>query len=211
MKANYVIAAVLVFILALFGAGVYAYNSYKQNEMAKELDSLLIREHSYISGDKNAKVTIVEFFDPMCAACVKISPVVAKLPEKYHGQIRIVYRALAYHKDSDIVLSLLEAAKNQGKFEETMAAFNTYFRSWYANEQLNIYAAWGILEQVGIDTKIARVFLDENQNLINEQLEQNKEDALKLNITGTPTFFINQKIVKSSDITKEVEALLAYE
>jgi protein-disulfide isomerase len=209
MKTNYIIAAILALFLILFGVGAYAYNAYKQIGILEEMDSLLIRDHSYISGNKNANITIVEFFDPMCAACVKISPVVAKLPEKYHGQIKVVYRALAYHKDSDIVLSLLEAAKNQGKFEEAMAAFNMYYKSWYANSQLNSFIVWGILEQVGVDIKVARTFLDENQIAIDKQLEQNLEDSMKLGVSETPTFFINKKKIVSSNLTKEIESLLA--
>ncbi|MDR1554780.1 MAG: DsbA family protein [Campylobacteraceae bacterium] len=209
MRANYIIAAVLALILVLFGVGAYAYNAYEQNKISNEIDYLLIRDYSYVSGNKNADVTVVEFFDPMCAACVNISPIVAKLPEKYPGQVRVVYRALAYHSGSDIILSLLEAAKEQGKFEEAMAAFNMYYRSWYANNRLNNLVAWGVLEQIGVDIKRVRMFLDENQAIINEQLKQNLEDSVKLGVNETPTFFINKKVVKSSNITKEIEALLA--
>ncbi|MDR1460603.1 MAG: DsbA family protein [Campylobacteraceae bacterium] len=208
MKANYIIAAILALILILFGIGAYAYNSYEKNKISKNADSLLIRDHSYISGSASADITVVEFFDPMCAACVRISPTIAKLPEKYNGRVRVVYRALAFHKDSDIVLSLLEAAKEQGKFEETMAAFNVYYRNWYANNQLNTFVAWGVLEQIGVDTKRAKVFLDENQAAIDERLNQNFEDAQQLGITATPTFFINKKMINHNDITKEIEALL---
>jgi protein-disulfide isomerase len=208
MKANYIIAAVLALILILFGVGAYAYNAYEKNKISKEADSLLVRDHSYILGDKNADITIVEFFDPMCAACVRVSPTIAKLSESYSGRVRVVYRALAFHEGSNVVLSLLEAAKEQGKFEETMAAFNIYYRSWYVNNQLNAFVAWGILEQVGVDTKKAKAFLDENQALIDERLNQNLEDAQNLGITATPTFFINKKIVNYGDITKEIETLL---
>ncbi|MDR0580319.1 MAG: thioredoxin domain-containing protein [Campylobacteraceae bacterium] len=209
MKTNYIIAAALVLILILFGAGAYAYNVYEQNKISQEADSLLIRDYSYVLGNKNAEVTVVEFFDPMCYACVKISPVVAKLVEKYPAQVKVVYRALAYHKDSDIVLSLLEAAREQGQFEETMAAFNMYYRNWYANNQLNNFVAWGILEQVGVDTKRAKEFLDGNQAKIDEQLKQNLEDSEKLGVRETPTFFVNKKLVKSSNLEKEIETLLA--
>ncbi|MDR2341953.1 MAG: thioredoxin domain-containing protein [Campylobacteraceae bacterium] len=208
MKTNYIIAAVLALILILFGAGAYAYNAYKQNQISQEVDSLLIRDYSYVLGNKNAEVTIVEFFDPMCYACVRISPIVVKLAEKYPTQVRVVYRALAYHENSNIVLSLLEAAREQGRFEEAMAAFNIYYKNWYANNQLNNFVAWGILEQVGVNTKRVKEFLDENQAKIDEQLKQNLEDSAKLGIRETPTLFVNKKLIKNNDLEKEVEALL---
>ncbi|MDR0408104.1 MAG: DsbA family protein [Campylobacteraceae bacterium] len=211
MKANYIIAAVLALILILFGVGAYAYNVYEQNKISKEADSLLIRNYSYVLGDENADITVVEFFDLMCAACVRISPIVAKLPEKYKGRVKVVYRALAFHQGSNVVSSLLEAAKEQGKFEETMAAFNIYYKNWYANNQLNTFIAWGILEQVGVDIKKAREFLDKNQAKIDMQLNQNIEDAQKLGVNATPTFFINKKMIKHNDLTQEIEALLGNE
>ncbi|MDR3177913.1 MAG: thioredoxin domain-containing protein [Campylobacteraceae bacterium] len=208
MKTNYIIIAVLALVVIIFGVGAYAYNVYEQNKVLKETDSLLIRDHSYILGNQNAKITVVEFFDPMCPACVRITPVVAKLQEKHPAQIRVVYRALAYHKDSNIIVSLLEAAKEQGKFEETMAGFNMYYKNWYADNQLNHFVAWGVLEQVGVDTKAAKAFLDEKQTVINERLQQNIDDGIKLGISETPTFFVNRKMVKGSDVVKEIEALL---
>jgi protein-disulfide isomerase len=209
MKPTYIIATVLVLILALFGGGIYAYNAYSKNKASQEADSRLIREHSFILGDKDAKVTVVEFFDPACPACVHIFPIVEKLPEKYPSQVRVVYRALPYHKGSDVVLSLLEAAKEQGKYKEALSLFNSQYMSWYANGQLNVYIAWGILEQAGVDGMKAKEFLDANQTKIDERLKQNMDDSAQLGVSETPTFFVNNKRTKASELVKEVEATVA--
>ncbi|MDR3346638.1 MAG: DsbA family protein [Campylobacteraceae bacterium] len=211
MKPTSLIAIVLVLLLAIFGGGVYAYNTYSKNKVAKESYSRLVRDYSFISGAKDAKVTVVEFFDPACPACVQISPVVEKLPDRYPAQVRVVYRALALpsHKGSEVVLSLLEAAKEQGKYKEALSLFNSRYMSWYANNQLNVFIAWGILEQAGVDGVKAKEFLDANQAQIDERLRQNMEDSAQLNVQGTPTFFVNDKQVKTSELIKEIEAAIA--
>jgi protein-disulfide isomerase len=205
MKPLHMVALVLLVVLALFGAGAYVYSSHAKNKVLEETNERLFGSGSYVLGNKDAKITVVEFFDPLCAACVRISPVIAKLPEKYLNQVKVVYRALAYHKGSDLILSLLEAAKEQGKFEEAMTIFNARYTSWHVQGQINTFVAWGVLEQAGVDTAKAKEFIDNNQEAINKLLKQNMDDSQALNVTETPTFFVNKKRVKSSELANEIE------
>jgi protein-disulfide isomerase len=215
-RVKSIISLSLMVIVILFAAGVYLYNSHKQTESSNisqderaKIDELLVREHAYIAGKKDAKVTVVEFFDPACPACVRISPVVANLPERYLDQVRVVYRSLGYHQGSDIVLSLLEAAKEQGKFKEASAAFNSRFPGWFINNQVNTFIAWGVLEQSGVDIEAAKKFLDDNQNKVNKILQQNMEDATNLGITSTPTFFVNGIKIEQKDLISTIENEIA--
>lgn len=205
MNAKAIISAALIILLALFGGGVYLYNIYKSGETAKEADLLLVRDYSYISGNKNAKVTVVEFFDPACPACVARGPLIAKLPDMYASQVRVVYRALALHNGSNLVISLLEAAKEQGKFSEALAVFYLRYANWFNNNQANAFIAWGVLEQSGVDIEKAREFLDNNQAKIDDMLRQNSEDAVALGVEATPTFFVNGKKTEQRDLIKAIE------
>ncbi|MDR1008411.1 MAG: thioredoxin domain-containing protein [Campylobacteraceae bacterium] len=216
IDAKLIISLSLLALLILFAASAYLYNSYKKTEFSNktqdekaQIEALLVREHAYIAGNKDAKVTVVEFFDPACSACVRISPVVARIPEKYLDQVRVVYRSLGYHKGSDMILSLLEAAKEQGKFKEAFAAFNLRFPRWFINNQVNDFVAWGVLEQSGTDVKAAKEFLDSNQDKVNEILRQNMEDAENLGITSTPTFFVNGMQVEQKELIDTIESEIA--
>ncbi|MDR1615383.1 MAG: DsbA family protein [Campylobacteraceae bacterium] len=205
MNAKAVISLALIILLALFGGGTYLYDIYKSSKIEKEIDLLLVRDYAYISGDKNAKVTVVEFFDPACPACVAKGPLVAKLPEIYTSQVRVVYRSLALHNGSDLVLSLLEAAKEQGKFNEALAAFYLRYTNWFINNQANAFVVWGVLEQSGVNIEKAREFLDNNQAKINDMMRQNREDAAALGVEGTPTFFVNGKKIKQIELTDAIK------
>ncbi|MDR2790669.1 MAG: thioredoxin domain-containing protein [Campylobacteraceae bacterium] len=209
INAKLIILLSLFTVLILFTAGaVYGYKnsgSDKSQSEKAQLEKLLIRENAYIAGSKNAKVTVVEFFDPACPACVAKAPAVARLPELYNSQVRVVYRALAFHNGSDLILSLMEAAKEQGKYKEAAAAFNAYYRNWFVNNQVNAFAAWGVMEKSGADIEGAKNFLDENQAKIDDMLRLNREDAAALGVDATPTFFVNGKKVEQNQLIKEIE------
>lgn len=215
-NAKSIISLSLFAVLALFATGIYLYDSHKkteltnksQSEMAR-IEALLIREHSYIAGNKDAKITVVEFFDPACSACVRISPIVARIPERYLDQVRVVYRSVGYHKGSDTILSLLEAAKEQGKFKEASAAFNSRYSSWFVNNQVNTFVAWGVLEQSGVDIEAAKEFLENNQDKVNGILRQDMEDAANIGVTSTPTFFVNGIKIEHKDLIETIESEIA--
>jgi protein-disulfide isomerase len=210
-NAKLIISLSLLTVLILFIAGVM-YISYKNTEFSSrsqsekaQIEALLIREHAYVAGSKDAKITVVEFFDPACPACVAKASAISRFPELYNSQVRVVYRSLALHNGSDLILSLMEAAKEQGKYKEAAAAFNAYYKNWFINNQVNAFVAWGVLEKSGTDIEMAKIFLNENQAKINDMLRLNMEDATALGVNATPTFFVNGKKVEQNELIKEIE------
>lgn len=73
----------------------------------------LIRSDSPTLGSADAKVTIVEFFDPECESCRAIEPDVMRLLEKYDGQVRLVARYFPLHTNSVPAMGLIEAAAKE--------------------------------------------------------------------------------------------------
>jgi predicted DsbA family dithiol-disulfide isomerase len=121
----------------------------------------------------------------------------------------VVYRSVGYHKGSDTILSLLEAAKEQGKFKEASAAFNSRYSNWFVNNQVNTFIAWGVLEQSGVDIKAAKEFLENNQDKVNEILRQDMEDAANIGVMSTPTFFVNGIKIEHKDLIETIESEIA--
>jgi protein-disulfide isomerase len=199
----------LFIALILSVSAVYLYTKMetldKSQSEKSRIETLLVREYAYIAGSKDAKVTVVEFFDPACAACVAKASVVDRLPALYDSQVRVVYRSLALHNGSDLILSMLEAAKEQGKFKEALAAFNAYYRNWFVNNKVDVFVAWGVLEKSDTDIEKAKIFLDDNQAKIDDILRQNMEDAAALGVNATPTFFVNGVKVEQNKLTAAIE------
>jgi protein-disulfide isomerase len=66
------ILTVLGIIVIAFFFGMNKYQrgvQESQEQKATQQDSRLVRMHSPVFGPQNARVTIVEFFDPACEAC----------------------------------------------------------------------------------------------------------------------------------------------
>ncbi|MBP7474963.1 MAG: thioredoxin domain-containing protein, partial [Pyrinomonadaceae bacterium] len=78
----------------------------------------LVREDSPTMGPADAKVTLVEFYDPECESCASFAPVVKKIYSDYGGKVRLVMRYMPLHKNSITAANFLEAAGEQGKYWE---------------------------------------------------------------------------------------------
>ncbi|MDE0882237.1 MAG: thioredoxin domain-containing protein [Myxococcota bacterium] len=72
------------------------------------------------SGDKDAKVTIVEFSDFQCPYCVRASSAVSELKKKYGAKVRFIFRhfPLDFHKEAHAAAQASMFANSKGKFWE---------------------------------------------------------------------------------------------
>ena len=115
MKTNKVaVAGILLFVVAAFALGVSLYRKHvhsAQDQTVSAEQTRLVRMHSPILGPQGAPVTIVEFFDPACETCRAFYPIVKSLMAKYPEDVRLVIRYAPFHRGSDQVVKLLEAAR----------------------------------------------------------------------------------------------------
>ncbi len=76
--------------------------------------------NSYVSGEKNAKIKIVEFTDFECPFCERAFPTVTAIMEKYKGKISLEYKSfpLSFHANAQKAAEAALCAGEQGKFWE---------------------------------------------------------------------------------------------
>ncbi|MFT6344380.1 MAG: protein-disulfide isomerase, partial [Paraglaciecola sp.] len=95
MKKNIIVAASGIFFVGLFVLATTLYNKQQDGELNRaSMDNIdnVQREHSAIMGPLDAKVTIVEFFDPACGTCSAFYPFVKKLMDDNPGKVNLVLR-----------------------------------------------------------------------------------------------------------------------
>ena len=187
-----------VFLLLAFIVVALVYKSEKSNEAAEAYQrnkSTFVREHSPALGNTGAKVEIVEFLDPACETCRSFSPFVKKMMAANPDKIRLVVRYAPFHNGSDYVVKILEAAKRQGKFWETLDALFASQSSWAPNHRPQPQLVWNHIDRVGLD--IGRLRHDMNAPEIERIVQQDIADAKTLNVTMTPEFFVNGKPMPS--------------
>ncbi|MCK4742245.1 MAG: thioredoxin domain-containing protein [Sulfuriflexus sp.] len=194
MKKFSFVAIAIVLLFSVFAAGTYFYNSQKADEAnanAQKNNSVLERAYSPSIGNKDAKVTIVEFFDPACGTCKAFSPFLKELMEAYPGKIRLVMRYLPLHQGSDEVVKILEAANQQNKFWGTLSAAYVTQSSWTKHHVAQPDEFWRMVSYTKLDIEKAKQ--DVKSTVISKRIQQDIADAKKLNVTKTPGFFVNGK------------------
>lgn len=192
-KLSFVVAAI-VLLFSIFALATYLYNNQKSddaNAHVQKYDSILERSHSPTIGDKNAKVTIVEFFDPACETCKAFSPFLKQAMAAHPGKIRLVMRYLPLHQGSDEVVKILQAAHQQNKFWQVLDDAYASQSSWAIHHVVQPQLFWKMLAYTKLD--IERTKLDVTSNTIAQEIQQDISDARQLNITRTPGFFVNGK------------------
>jgi protein-disulfide isomerase len=199
MNAKKLTVIGLVAIVALFFyLGMNTYTSRVQTEQevqVKAEQTRLVRFHSPVFGPQNAPVTIVEFFDPACETCRAFYPIVKNLMAQYPKDVRLVIRYAPLHQGSDRVVKLLESSKSQGKYQAVLEAVLAAQPAWADHGQPNIEIAFKVAEQAGLDITKARQDIEKPG--MQSLLQQDIEDLTALQVTKTPTFFVNGRSLPS--------------
>jgi protein-disulfide isomerase len=212
-KQKQLFAFAAAFLLLAFVAAALVYQNQKSNEATQAYQrnkSTFVREHSPTLGNPGAKVEIVEFLDPACETCSSFSPFVKKLMAANPDKIRLFVRYAPFHNGSDYVVKILEAAKIQGKFWETLDAVFATQAQWAPHHQPNPQLVWNYIGGLGLD--ITRLRQDMNTSEIDKIIQQDLADAKALDVKMTPEFFVNGKPMPSfgyDQLKKLVEDALA--
>jgi len=183
--------------LMLLVAFAFASSYYKGRQaekfgfMAQENASTFIRDHSQTLGSDDAKVYLVEFMDPACETCAAFSPFVRQIMDANPGRIRLVIRYAPFHEGADDFVKILEAARKQGRYWETLDVMYKSQRYWASHHRPQLQKIWQFLPNAGLD--IEQIKRDMNDPAIVKLIEQDLADAKSLNVRKTPGFFVNGK------------------
>ena len=195
-KTVFIVSAVALLLVFLLGAMIYKNEKLDQSAKAVEHNqAFLARAHAPGLGPEQAKVHLVEFFDPACGTCRDFYPLVKGLLKANNGKIRLSLRYAPFHPGSDDVVRILEAARKQDKFWETLEAVLASQPSWAPNHKAQVELLWPQLGNLGLD--IERIQRDMNTPEIERTIAQDLADAKALNVTMTPEFFVNGRPLPS--------------
>jgi len=192
MKQKTLFLISLAVLLMVFAGGAYFYSA-KQEKQAEQLSetnhAALIRMHSPTLGKADAPVVIVEFLDPACETCRAFYPRVKQLMAANPDKIRLVLRYAPFHKGSDKIVALLEAARKQGKFWPALEALLATQADWAPHHKPQVQLAWKHLEGLGLNFE--QMAFDMLSDDVAQVIAQDLADAKTLNVTKTPEFFVN--------------------
>jgi len=145
-----------------------------------------------ILGEEDAPVTIVEFSDFQCPYCARFfEQTFPQLKENYikTGKVKLAFRhlPLSFHQYAQKTAEASECANEQGKFWEY---HDTVFNN---QDQLSdtILSTWA--GEIGLDVKKFDDCLESGK--YKEKVQADSNDAGSYGVSGTPSFFINGKLL----------------
>jgi len=197
-KRKLLALAVLLVLGLAFYFGMDAYRDRTQAGQDARVDverNRLVRMHTPIIGPQNAPVTIVEFFDPACETCRAFYPIVKQIMAQHPGKVRLALRYAPFHHGSDQVVKLMEAARKQGLYSPVLEALLAAQPEWADHAAPNLDLAFEAAARAGLDMGRARQDMETPE--IQAVLAQDVEDLTALQVSKTPTFFVNGRSLPS--------------
>lgn len=194
MKKNIIVIASAILFVVLFIVAASFYNNQKDKELSSSsLANMeyMQRDYSPKIGPPDAKVTIVEFFDPACGTCSAFYPLVKKLMRAHPGKVNLVLRYLPLHTNSDVIVSIFEAARLQGRFRQTLELAYKTHNLWIEHHTAIPEKFWAQLGGLGLD--MDKLYVDMQSAEIAKRIKQDVLDAKQLKVSKTPGFFVNGK------------------
>lgn len=152
-------------------------------------ESVYERQGAPLKGPVDAKVTIVEFFDPACGTCADFYPLVKQLIDRYPGKVQVMMRYAPLHTGSDQVVKMLEAAHLQGQFFPALELLFGNQQRWVVNHVSQPERALGILKGMALDHD--KLLADMNGPAVSQAVAQDVQAGKTLGVKATPEFFVN--------------------
>jgi protein-disulfide isomerase len=157
-------------------------------------NTVFVRPHSRSLGPRDAKVTIVEFLDPECESCRAMYPMVKHLLGQYEQRVRFVVRYMPLHPNSLYAAGALEAAGEQGRYWEMLETLFRHQPEWGSHHHPRPQLIPGYAREVGLDMQAFERSLSAGAH--RRIVEVDHADGRTLGVTGTPTFFVNGRLLE---------------
>ena len=186
-------SGIILILLAFITATVLYKN--QEGSAGHQNQDILERPGAPVKGPIDARVTIVEFFDPACGTCADFYPLLQQLINQYPGKVRVMMRYAPLHTGSDQVVKMLEAAHQQGKYWQALEMLFNNQRRWIVNHVSQPMRARSLLNGVAMDHK--KLDVDMNQPGLIQAIQQDVQDAQALSVRATPEFFVNGRPMPS--------------
>lgn len=208
MNKKLAVVAGLALMGVAFWAASYIYDTSRSDKtiaQAKSESSPLVRHYAQSLGPADAKVVLVEFFDPGCETCRLFAPQVKALMEARPGQVRLVLRYAAFHQGADTMVKILEAARKQDRYWQTLQVMYDTQGEWASHHRPQPDKIWQHLAATDLD--LQQIRSDMNSPEILEILAQDTADAETLGVRRTPGFFVNGKPLQQFGLRQLTELI----
>jgi protein-disulfide isomerase len=162
---------------------------------------------SYFLGTSTPQATIVEFGDFACPFSKESAAAVSKIGAEYKDKLKIVWRDYLRNEDSIDLAVSARCAGEQGKFWEMhdgLFANQDNFASSTEERKGELIA---LAQNLQLNSDSFITCLKDRKYL--DQIKADYEDGNKLEIIGTPTWFVNNRSFSGAVSEEKLRELIA--
>jgi len=162
-----------------------------------------IEDDDQVTGNKNAKVTLVEFSDFQCPFCQSFKSVIDQVLKDYKDKVKVVYKhypLTTIHPMAQKAAEAAECAADQGKFWEMHDKL-------FANQStlsVDNFKAWA--KELGLKESTFNSCLDGGKK--SDKIAADQQYGDSIGVSGTPTSYVNGNIVAGAQSYDYVKNLI---
>jgi len=172
----------------------------RQQELQSANDSDLIQQHSdalfsdensWVGGNPEGDVTIVEFMDYRCGYCRRAFPEVEELIAS-DGNIRLIVKEFPILGEQSTVASRFAIATLQQLGSDAYKAVHDAMMTYKGD--MAVPALAGLAEDLGLDAEAITAHMDDDS--VTQVIDENRALGQALQISGTPSFIMQDQILR---------------
>ncbi len=172
----------------------------RQAELQAQSDLTLVSDNqealfndgfSFVGGNPDGDVTLVEFLDYRCGFCRRAHPEIAKLLET-DGNIRLVVKEFPILGDQSMLASRFAIATRQVAGSDSYKTISDTLMEF--DGEISMPALLRIANTLGLDGEAIQIQM--NSPDVTAEIQATRALAQRLQISGTPTFVMQDELLR---------------
>ena len=173
------------------------------NMVSDNADAIFDDGYSWVGGNLDGDITLVEFLDYRCGYCKRAHGEVAKLLET-DGNIRIIVKELPILGDESVLASRFAIATKQVAGGDAYRMMNDALMAYKGS--VTIPAMRRLAEEMDMDADAIEARMASED--VTAEIAGTRALAQKLQISGTPTFVMHDELLRGYLPYDQMQALV---
>ena len=147
--------------------------------------------YSWVGGNPDGDITLVEFLDYRCGFCKRAHGEVAKLLES-DGNIRLIVKEFPILGEQSLLASRFAVATKQVAGDDAYKSVSDALMA--LSGDVNMRTLRRMANTLGLDADTIEARMDSEE--VTDEIRRSRALAQRLNITGTPTFVLEDELLR---------------
>lgn len=167
-------------------------------------DAIFDDGFSFVGGNPDGDITLVEFMDYRCGYCKRAFNEVEKLLES-DGNIRFIVKEFPILGEQSVLASRYAIATQRTLGDDAYKAIHDSLMTYKGDITIN--ALRRLAQSYGYDSDVIEAGMNDEE--VTEQIRKTRELAQQLRISGTPTFVLGDEVVRGYVPYDQMKSIVA--